>query len=147
MSKEITAFDVADYFLKIIDRDSGSSITNLKLQKELYYAQGWYLAFTGEKLFENRIETWVHGPVCPEVYNKYSKYGWDSISDEPEKISDNFTEQQIGILNKVWETYWDYDGKYLEELTHEGKPWKEARIGLADNGPSYREISTETMKN
>jgi len=35
----------------------------------------------------------------------------------------------------------------LEELTHEGKPWKEARIGLADNGPSYREISTETMKN
>ncbi len=147
MKINISAFDVADYFLKIVDRDSGSSITNLKLQKILYYAQGWHLAFTGIKLFENKIEAWVHGPVCPEVYKKYSKYGCDSIPDEPEKISDNFTLEQIEILDKVWGTYGDYDGKYLEELTHEEKPWKEARGSLADNESCSAEVSTDTMKN
>ena len=147
MKINISAFDVADYFLKIVDRDSGSSITNLKLQKILYYAQGWHLAFTDIKLFENKIEAWIHGPVCPEVYKKYSKYGWDSIPDEPEKISDNFTLEQIEILDKVWGTYGDYDGKYLEELTHEEKPWKEARGSLADNEYCVVEVSTDTMKN
>jgi len=45
--KKVSVNDVANYFLKILERDSGSSITHLKLQKLVYYAQAWHLVFRG----------------------------------------------------------------------------------------------------
>ena len=71
----LTCFDVADYFLAQCDEDSGDIISNLKLQKLVYYAQGFSLAFFGEALFSEPIEAWMHGPVVPALYRKYSHYG------------------------------------------------------------------------
>lgn len=144
-SKMPSVFDVANYFLKIVDRDSGSSITHLKLQKLVYYAQAWHLVFTGEKMFNEEIQAWVHGPVCPELFKRYADFKYDNLP-EPDKQIPNFDDEEKETLEAVWDAYGDFDGKYLEELTHEEEPWLEARKGYAPGEHCQVKISTDTMK-
>ena len=56
-----TAEQVAEYFLLLVDDDAGDVMTNLRLQKLVYYAQAWRLAILDEALFEDDFEAWVHG--------------------------------------------------------------------------------------
>ena len=89
---ELNIFDVANFFLKIVDRDSGSTITPLKLQKILYYAHGYYLANYDKPLFQEDFQAWANGPVCPELFyktkGKYSVCASDENGGE-ENLSDN----------------------------------------------------------
>lgn len=141
----VTVFDVANYFLRVVDRESGGGITHLKLQKLVYYAQAWHLVFTGQPLFDERIEAWVHGPVCPMLFNHYSTLGFQNIP-EPAEPPAEFTTEQTETLEAVWQAYGNYDGKYLEELTHQEPPWREARKGLAPGVHCTDEISRDSMK-
>lgn len=59
-------------------------ITNLKLQKLLYYSQAWHLAIYDEPLFQDRIEAWVHGPVVPSVFREYRSFRWSPIWPTPD---------------------------------------------------------------
>jgi uncharacterized phage-associated protein len=63
------ADEVADAVI-CLARARQIDITNLKLQKLLYYCQAWSLVFTGQALFAERIEAWVHGPVVPSIFRK-----------------------------------------------------------------------------
>ena len=63
-----TVFDVARYILSRQDQNAGDTISNMKLQKLVYYAQGFALAITGKPLFQEDIEAWEHGPVAPALY-------------------------------------------------------------------------------
>lgn len=56
-------------------------ITNLKLQKLLYYVQSASLAFYNKKLFENKFEAWRHEPVIPQIYRIYKKYDSNPITE------------------------------------------------------------------
>ena len=68
-SCKLSCHDVAQYFLAQMDEDAGDLISNLKLQKLVYYAQGFALALHGRPLFRERVEAWTHGaPVVPELY-------------------------------------------------------------------------------
>lgn len=141
----ITIFDVANYFLKIVDRDSGSTITPLKLQKILYYAQGYYLAKYDKPLFNEDFEAWAHGPANPDIYDKYKKYSYEAIPFPKENVPD-FSESLISFLTNIWNTFGIYDGKYLEELTHNEEPWKNARKGYEPGERCNNVISKEDMK-
>ncbi|KJV77587.1 hypothetical protein RHORCCE3_2148 [Rickettsia hoogstraalii str. RCCE3] len=66
-NKILSCFDVANYFLVLVDREAGDSITQLKLQKLIYFAQGIYLALFDKVLFEEEIKAWKHGPVVPAL--------------------------------------------------------------------------------
>src|SRR6266446_3445682 len=70
-----TASILAKYIIASCS-DDGKSVTNLKLQKLLYYAQAWKLALHGKPLFNDRIEAWVHGPVVPVVFREYRDFKW-----------------------------------------------------------------------
>lgn len=146
--KKFTIEDIADYFLRIVDRDSGSTLTPLKLQKILYYAQGYYLAINDVELFREEFQAWTHGPANPKIYDKYKKYGYNSIdypSNKPKKISDEL----LKFLYDIWNTFGIFDGKYLEKLTHSEEPWiKARRKAKCQDGESCTEIITkESMKN
>lgn len=69
------AVDVAKYFITINGQknsdDEGNNLSKLKLQKLLYYAQGYYLALYNEALFDEEIRAWEHGPVVKEVYDHF----------------------------------------------------------------------------
>lgn len=57
--------DVAAYFLWLDNEREGDGISNMKLQKPAYYAQGFHLALFDTALFDERVEAWDHGPVVP----------------------------------------------------------------------------------
>ncbi len=62
--------DIANYFIWRVNahEEFGENITNLQLQKLLYYAQGFNVAWYGRPLFLQPIEAWVHGPVVRDLY-------------------------------------------------------------------------------
>lgn len=80
-----TAFHIAQYFIDRCHeerrRGNYQSLTNLKLQKLLYYSQGFYLAIYNKPLFPDRIEAWVHGPTVPSVYKRLQRYGYNTIPE------------------------------------------------------------------
>jgi len=138
-----TARKVADYIIWY-SHNHGDPISNLKLQKLLYYAQAWYLALYDEPLFDERIEAWVRGPVVPPVYGEFKLNSWNPIQETPDKPS--FPPQVEAHLNEVMEVYGGYNALHLEQLTHREDPWNIARNGLPADEPSNNVISQEDMK-
>ena len=123
MAVKLTCFDIADYFLSLVDEDVGDSISNLKLQKLVYYAQGFSLALHDKPLFPKSIEAWAHGPVVRVLYDKYRDYEANPIP-KPSKIKlskyDTATKE---LLNEIYAVYGQYSAWKLRELTHEDSPW------------------------
>ena len=50
-------------------------LTNLKLQKFVYFAHGWYSAFTDKTLIADEVQSWQYGPVIQNLYNALRHYG------------------------------------------------------------------------
>lgn len=144
--KEVNIFSVANFFLNIVDRDAGSTITPLKLQKILYYAQGYYLAINERELFSEDFQAWAHGPANPDIYEKYKDYGCSAIDEPLERDVPEFEQNISDFLYDIWGTFGIYDGKYLEELTHKESPWIEARKGCQPGEICNNVISKESMK-
>lgn len=140
------ATDIANWFLLAVDRESGDSITHLKLQKLLYYAQAWTLTLLKKPLFDEEIQAWMHGPVIPEVFTKYAEYSYNEIpAPKPEECIEIDKEYEE-ILEQVMETYGIFQAKYLEELTHSEAPWKTARAGLSKEAKCTNIITKESME-
>jgi len=129
MSKEAkySALQIAEWFLnynrKQMNEEDAEYITNLKLQKLLYYAQGCYLALTDNPLFKEDILAWEHGPVVNEVYQKYKINGARGIQYD-EKFCENIDEQTQNILKQVYEVFGSYSAWALRNKTHQEAPWQ-----------------------
>jgi uncharacterized phage-associated protein len=123
-----TSFDVAKYFLAMTDPEVGDLISNLKLQKLVYYAQGFSLAINGEPLFDGTIEAWDHGPVVRDLYHEYKKFGPDPIPPEEnlEEVKQRFTSDQLELLEDVFYVYGQFSAWKLRNMTHEEPPWENA---------------------
>lgn len=119
--------DVAKFFIGLANdqanNEQGDLMTNLRLQKLLYFAQGWHLARYGKPLFEEEIEAWPYGPVVPEVYNAYKRYGRAGIAGAlPD--TDVFTEEEFSLLLDVAREYDKFGTSSLIRMTHKiGSPW------------------------
>src|SRR5579864_2329863 len=97
------ALTIAKWFIAWAEAE-GDELSNLKLQKLLYYAQGHHMAAHGRPLFTEPIQAWSHGPVVPEVYHQFKAFGSSSI-ELPE--DDPFTWAAVDpstcrLLSKVW---------------------------------------------
>jgi uncharacterized phage-associated protein len=124
----LTAQQTADWFLawaEHVDAD----ISNLKLQKLLYYAQGHYLGRFKKPLFSDPIEAWAHGPVIPHIYRSYKQYGKAPINTFKAIPSDfdwdNFTPISDYLMD-VWNKYGHLAAWTLREKTHTETPWRDA---------------------
>jgi len=119
----ITDQDVANFFImKGIDDDE-SGISNLKLQKLLYYAKGFHQAIFEEALFPENLWAWTYGPVVPEMYQAYKQYGKDPITQVEYDPTHRFDEEQLELLNEVWSTFGQFSAWKLRDMTHNEKPW------------------------
>jgi uncharacterized phage-associated protein len=135
---------VAEYFIWK-SQQADNPVTNKKLQKLLYYAQAWSLAIRNELMFKQDIEAWVHGPAIREVYMEYKTFGFKPITLEidPKDIAlDNDTKK---FLDSVWNVYGNFDGDYLETLSHSEAPWQDARRGMEEDESSDTVIEPEAM--
>jgi uncharacterized phage-associated protein len=119
------ALTIAKYFLSLSDENSGDLISNLKLQKLLYYAQGFYVAVNGVKnpLFEEDIFAWKHGPVVRSVYKHYNKFKGDALPIE--KAPTSIAPKDVRFLDEIYRVFGKFSAWKLREMTHREPPWKE----------------------
>ncbi|MBX3045432.1 MAG: DUF4065 domain-containing protein [Anaerolineales bacterium] len=117
---------VADYFLHRA-REDEELISNMKLQKLLYYAQGFHLAMFDVSLFKEEIVRWMHGPVVRDLYFEYNKYGAGSIEYPAEVNFDMFTNEQLELLGEVHDVYGQFSAWALRNMTHEEPPYEQTR--------------------
>lgn len=90
-----------------------------KLQKLLYYVQGWHLAWTGEPLFGERIEAWTQGPVVATQWA-------DEKHDRAHAAWVEVHADAVATLDYVVQRYGRFSGKELIRRTHQEDPWREA---------------------
>ena len=121
-SENVTEYDEYEVY---------ENLTHLKLQKLVYFAQGIYLAFTGNSLFSDKIMAWEHGPVVKKLYDEFKKYKRNDIdkklsTQELQKISELELDDNIStVLNFVYQNFGVYTAWQLRELSHEKNgPWE-----------------------
>ena len=135
----ISCHNVAEYLLSLSEPESGDIISHLKLQKLVYYAQGFHLAMFDKPLFDERVEAWTHGPVVPALYHTYKQYESGCIPPPDGVDTSDFSKQQLELLREVYEVYGQFSAWKLRNMTHEEAPWIEA-------SETQGEISRESMR-
>lgn len=133
-----TVRDVAQYIL-----NKTGKISTWKLQKLVYYAQAWHLVWDEEPLFEEEIQAWINGPVCPDLY-RYHKgnFNIEKIRNaDPAALAINEQESVDAVIKH----YAELSGQQLKDLTHEELPWIETRKGLSPYERGERVIGQDLM--
>ncbi|HAS27968.1 MAG TPA: hypothetical protein DCR59_02070 [Dehalococcoidia bacterium] len=123
----LTCFDVANYFLSLSgDESSGDYISNMKLQKLVYYAQGLHLAMYDKPLFDDVIEAWTYGPVIHALYNNYKGNG-DKAIPKPDSINLSIYSTEVrSLLDDIYVSLGQFSAWKLATMTHEESPWVNA---------------------
>lgn len=148
---------IANEFLKM---QGGRALTQMQLQKLVYFAHGWNLALNGEPLVDEAPEAWTYGPVFPDLYEHTKFFGKAPIgrlitpdddevarfftrskSSRPAYMA-NVSERESAIIRHVWKRYGSLSGPRLSALTHQpGTPWFETyRDGKGKNKPINAEL-------
>ncbi|MEK4883691.1 type II toxin-antitoxin system antitoxin SocA domain-containing protein [Bacillus sp. FSL W8-0223] len=152
------ALEVANYIVWRAE-NSGKEITNLKLQKILYYLQSYNLLKHNKPLFKDVIEKWKLGPVVPNVYQEYKHFGAKRIDKVPDMVSFDFekgiTIQQYNVeessitkddkkeLEPIIDRLLEFDGFELVELTHKHPMWFNDRERIESG---YRNIAYDNKE-
>lgn len=126
-----SVFEIADYFLSTVATDYREEITHLKLQKLVYYAQGATLGIYSRPLFQEKIQAWIHGPVCPVLYAEYRGVRNIKRLDgvQRNKARNYIRQRNMNVallLDEVWNTFGKCSGNELERMTHQEEPWLNA---------------------
>ena len=123
------AIDIAKKIICKTDVEHGDTLSNLKLQKLLYYMQGFHLAFFDEPFFNESIEAWTYGPVVPVVFQEFKKYKKRSIN--PDNYHDDLvlTDDEQQMFDMVYSEYNRYSAVALMNMTHTEGPWKNHGMG------------------
>jgi len=125
-------------------------ITPMALQKLLYYAQAFYNALFKEQLFLDECQAWSYGPVFPDIYYKYKEYGYNPIEKPTVDLREDFgelTTQEISLLDAVADSFGGYSGPILSKITHNERPWIEARGSLLPGDRSATIINRDSIDN
>ena len=130
--------DVAAYILS-----KRGSMTAMKLQKLVYYAQAWGLVWDEEPLFDERIEAWANGPVVRELYEVYR--GQFRVTANGYGNPRTLSSEQRETVKAILEFYGKLSSQQLSDMTHREDPWRLARHGLEPGERGDREITHESM--
>lgn len=142
-SENIAPLVIAKWLVKMA-AEAGDGLTNLKLQKLLYYAQAWYIVLYGKKLFDQDFEAWVHGPAIRPVYGYFKDFSYSPIT--PERRIAAIPAHVKKHLSDILQSFGGYSAYQLELMTHSEAPWLNARRGLAPDESSRNIISVDDMK-
>lgn len=148
--RKIKALDIAKYLLAL------EPMTNLKLQKMVYFVYADYLTRTANRLFDEKIIAYPYGPVIKEIYNEYKSNGCSLITDECNErkiilddiktpmvlskiLKSEFEEEVLKSINSTVRTFGKMTASQLVDITHrEGSPWSKT--------PNRFEITDELIK-
>jgi len=146
----MTINDACDYIIHRV-LASGETLSNLKLQKLLYYVQSWNLVFEDKPLFDGKFQAWVHGPVSRQIYSRfagtktlYSDIAVNDVMNEFNPLT--LDQEEKDHIDRVLSVYAKFTGAQLEEMTHQEEPWVKARDGYAPFERCEVELDEEVMK-
>lgn len=128
---------VANWFLQKAESE-GRTLDPMKLQKLIYFANGWHLTLTGNPLVNEYFEAWQHGPVVPGLYHNLKHFGGGPIkgrasayigatgaSGSPTIPPDSYI---VPLLERIWQIYGKFSGIQLSNITHrDGGAWQRTR--------------------
>lgn len=135
------ALNVSKY---VIDYENSKhrSVSNLRLQKLLYFVQAQFLVSNKTSCFADDIEAWEFGPVVPNVYHHYKMFGSSCIPRSLEQGSYDIEESDKVLINKILDKCARYSTSRLVSITHNQKPWKDAYLRRFDNTIFPKEMRT-----
>jgi len=149
MSRTYSPLAVANEFIL----RSASGIDHMKLQKLVYYAQGYALA-EGFRLTNEQPQVWPYGPVFKSLYFDLKYHGEDPIYrpegddtyGKPPFVNPGDVEHSK-VIKRVWQIFRTYTGIQLSMFTHEnGTPWSDIVRRFRDNVPKNYPISEKAME-
>jgi uncharacterized phage-associated protein len=143
----IDCLNVARYFIMRAYEDGiEAEMTNMKVQKLLYYSQSLHLALYNEPLFEEEIQAWRYGPVCPPAYRFYSDFEAKQLPVPRKESLLQLPSEKKELLEEIWGYFGGYHAYRLSDMTHGEFPWKKARKGLPSEASSTEPILLDDMK-
>jgi len=129
-------FDVRKVANAVLDRSDvrGYAITNMALNKLVYFTHGWHLALYDQPLVDSRFEAWQYGPVHPQLYKQFKAFGDRPIEGRALRVDlatgDNvpvgyeFNAKVSAHIEKIVDFYGEMSAARLSTLSHEpGAPW------------------------
>jgi uncharacterized phage-associated protein len=125
MEPKYTARHIANYFLFRAAREE-ELLSNLKLQKLVYYAQGIHLAYNGTPIFRDIIRAWTYGPVVPRLYRIYKEYGSGGIPEDKSFNPKSIDKDTREFLDEVYKAFGQFSASRLMDFTHDDQCWKDA---------------------
>ena len=123
----LTGKKVAEYFLSLSDEDLGDMISNPKLQKLMYYVQGFSLVLYGKPFFREDIHSYTEGPIVLKIYGEYKQYGANGIAI-PNVDLTKYTNDEKKLMNEVYTEYGQFAAWKLSKMTQSEDPWKNTNI-------------------
>lgn len=134
------------YIIKAYQDGKEAEMTNMKVQKLLYYTQCLHLALFDEPIFNEEIQAWRYGPVCPPAYHFYSEFEARQLPIPNNSEIALIPSEKKELLEEVWEYFGIHHAFTLSGMTHLEFPWIKARKGLPSNESSTELILLEDMK-
>lgn len=130
-----TALQIAKYIIDFCTR-CGNPISNLQLQKILYYIQLNFYRNFQYLAFEDEIQAWSYGPVVPEVYHHFCSFGATRICSLYESERNIFSREEENLVNRVINVCSSLEPWELVERSHQiGSPWARVYHGKAIDIP------------
>lgn len=115
---------VADYIVASL-HEAGDEISNLKLQKLLYFAQGLCLANCGKPLFDESLIAWKLGPVSMSTFKRFEHFKQHDIDDPNIRKPDDLPDETVTHLDMVIEALGGLPAIELMKMAHKTTPWLE----------------------
>ena len=134
-----SGIDIAAYVVKRC-HELKSAVSNLKLQKLLYFIQAYFLMVDGKPCFEDKIEAWSFGPVVPSVYQVYKYYCAGSIPYFGDEKIGNISYPDRQKIDAIINVFSGRSANELVEITHRQSPWREAYVPYQNNEITIQSI-------
>lgn len=135
-SPPATVAEVANEFLRLAQSEPQFGVVDqMKLQKMLFYAHAWHLAYGNGPLFENDFEAWPWGPVVRDIYMQTKDYGRGQVTDRIWEFARGSSGFEVIVpegvdaslkpfIKSVWDVMKKYSAIQLSNSTHApGEPW------------------------
>lgn len=143
---------VANFVLQIAQEER-KQVSNLSLNKILYFLHAAYLRRYNRPLVSAKIEAWDHGPVFREVYHQFKKFGRNTIEERAKQLNPvtgayvesftNFEEDERDFLSCQCRQLLQIAPGKLVDMSHvRDGPWHRARFGGGTVNPGV-EITNE----
>lgn len=131
---------IANAFIERANCGEIHNLTPMKLQKLMFYAQSWHLKIYSEPLFDGSFERWQYGPVLPEIYHEFKKFGANDIGsfgsdiwNDIQKIEPN-DDRVTDFLDQIVHIYGTFSGTELSWMTHQSQSaWSKGSLGTLIN--------------